>query len=325
MKKTIAILRGGNSLEKTISLKSADVVYKYLNKERYKAYMVHIELDNWYITINGNKYSINKNDFSAIINDTKISFDGVFMAIHGSPGEDGILQGYFDMLNIPYNCSGVFESSLTFNKAMCNRLLKEYDVKTADAIILSKNEHYNINEIESKLGLPCIVKPNRAGSSYGISKVSQSHEWRNAINEAFMHDKDIIVESFIGGTEVTCGVISVDDHLLALPLTEIVSTNDFFDYEAKYHGKAEEITPARINENLTKQIQKETKRIYKLLHLKGIVRIDYIIQNGTPFLIEINTVPGLSEESIIPQQAMALGMSLEELFNLSLEQMFSDD
>jgi D-alanine-D-alanine ligase len=325
MKKTIAIIRGGNSLEKTISLKSADVVYKCLNKDKYNAYLVDIESDNWHITINGDNYNINKNDFSATINNTKISFDGVFMAIHGSPGEDGILQGYFDMLKIPYNCSGVFESSLTFNKAMCNRLLKECDVKTADAIILTKNEHYNINQIESKLGLPCIVKPNRAGSSYGISKVTQSHEWKHAINVAFKHDNDIIVESFINGTEVTCGVIRVDDHLLALPLTEIVSTNDFFDFEAKYHGKAEEITPARINENLTKQIQKETKRIYELLHLKGMVRVDYIIEDDTPFLIEINTVPGLSEESIIPKQARALGISLEELFNLSLEQMFRDD
>lgn len=325
MKKNIAILRGGNSSEKIVSIKSADVVYNYIDKEKYNAFIVHIENDNWHLCYQGQNYNIDKNDFSAIVKGKKISFDGVFMAIHGSPGEDGVLQSYFDIINIPYNCCGPFEASITFNKAMCNALLKQFNIKSAEAIILNKEQEYSITELENKLGLPCFVKPNRAGSSFGVSKVAQSNLWKQAIDAAFKHDQQIIIESFVKGTEVTCGIIKKEGKLIALPLTEIVSENDFFDYEAKYQGKAQEITPARINSKETVLVQKTSKKIYELLNLKGMVRMDYIVEDGEPYLIEVNTVPGLSEESIIPQQALAYGMQLEELFSLSIENMLADD
>lgn len=325
MKKNIAILRGGNSSEKIVSIKSADVVYNYIDKEKYNVFIVHIEKQNWQVCYNGLNYQIDKNDFSAVINGEKINFDGVFMAIHGSPGEDGMLQSYFDLISIPYTCCGSFEASITFNKAMCNALLKQFNISSAKAIILNRGQEFSIKELESKLSLPCFVKPNRAGSSFGVSKVSQSDQWQKAIEDAFKHDEQVIIEAFVDGTEVTCGIIEKNNSIIALPLTEIVTENDFFDFEAKYEGKSEEITPARINRQETVEVQEISKKIYKLLNLKGMVRMDYIVQNGVPFLIEINTVPGLSEESIIPQQAKAYGMSLEELFSLSIQNMFGHD
>ena len=325
MKKNIAILRGGNSSESTISIKSAAVVYAHIDTELYSPFLVHIQRTDWYVVQGEKKIEINKNDFSFELNNTKINFDGVFMAIHGTPGEDGILQGYFDLLNIPYNCSGSFEASITFNKAMCNALLKQFNFLSAKAVILNKNETYNGTTLESEIGLPCFVKPNRAGSSFGISKVTERSQFEKAIKEAFIHDNQVIVESFINGTEVTCGIIQKDGELLALPLTEITTENDFFDYQAKYEGKAEEITPARISKEEKDQVQSISKSIYQTLNLKGMVRMDYIIENELAYLIEVNTIPGLSEESIIPQQAKAYGMDLKELFSLSLVNMFTND
>tara|TARA_B100000795_G_scaffold125751_1_gene93834 strand:- start:3159 stop:4136 length:978 start_codon:yes stop_codon:yes gene_type:complete len=325
MKKNIAILRGGNSSESIISIKSAAVVYANINTDLYSPFLVHIQGTEWYVVQGTKKLFIDKNDFSFEVNNTKVNFDGVFMAIHGTPGEDGILQGYFDLLNIPYNCCGSFEASITFNKAMCNALLKQFNIPSAKAVILNKNESFSITKLESEIGLPCFVKPNRAGSSFGISKVTETSQFDKAIKEAFVHDNQVIVESFINGTEVTCGVLQKDRELLALPLTEISTKNDFFDFQAKYEGKAEEITPARIANKERDQVQVISKSIYKILNLKGIVRMDYIIENKKAFLIEVNTIPGLSEESIIPQQAKAYGMDLKELFSLSLVNMFTND
>ena len=325
MKKNIAILRGGNSSESAISIKSAAVVYAHIDTELYCPFLVHIQGKDWHVVQGEEKIAINKNDFSFEVNSTKVNFDGVFMAIHGTPGEDGILQGYFDLLNIPYNCCGSFEASLTFNKAMCNALLKQFNIPSAKAIILNKNEIYNNTKLESEIGLPCFVKPNRAGSSFGISKVTEASQFEKAIKEAFAHDNQVIVESFINGTEVTCGIIQKEGELLALPLTEITTENDFFDYQAKYEGKSEEITPARISNEERDQVQAISKSIYQTLSLKGMVRMDYIIENKQAYLIEVNTIPGLSEESIIPQQAKAYGMDLRELFSLSLVNMFTND
>ena len=325
MKKNIAILRGGNSSESTISIKSAAVVYKHIDRNLYTPFLVHIEGTDWYVVDGTEKRAIDKNDFSFQTKHSKINFQGVFMAIHGSPGEDGILQAYFDLLNIPYNCCGSFEASITFNKAMCNTLLKQFDIPSAKAVLLNKNEDYMLSEIEDKIGLPCFVKPNRAGSSFGISKVTETAQFETAIKEAFVHDNQVIIESFINGTEVTCGVLQKEEKLLALPLTEITTKNDFFDYQAKYEGKSEEITPARISTEERDQVQVISKTIYQTLNLKGMVRMDYIIENKQAFLIEVNTIPGLSEESIIPQQAKAYGMDLKELFSLSLANMFNND
>ena len=325
MKKNIAILRGGDSSEIAISIKSADVVYKHIDTLKYKPYLVHIEGDNWSVIKDQNNFPIDKHDFTCSIENEKISFDGVFMAIHGTPGEDGILQAYFDLLKIPYNCCGSFEAAITFNKAMCNALLKQFHFKSAKAIIINNGAEYNFDEIQNEIGLPCFVKPNRAGSSFGVTKVSKPNQWEEAILEAFKHDQQVIIEAFIDGTEVTCGLIEKDGELISLPLTEIATDNDFFDYEAKYEGKSEEITPARISEYSKRQVQSISENIYRTLNLKGIVRMDYIIENNQAFLIEINTIPGLSEESIIPQQALCYGMSLKEFFNISIENMFSHD
>jgi len=325
MKKNIAILRGGDSSEIAISIKSADVVYKHIDTEQYTPYLVHIEGTNWSVIHENKSYTVDRNDFSFSIENQRICFDGVFMAIHGTPGEDGILQAYFNLLNIPYNCCGSFEAALTFNKAMCNALLKQFNIPSAKALILNKGAEYNLDEIQNEIGLPCFVKPNRAGSSFGISKVLKTKQWDDAIAEAFKHDEQVIIEAFIDGTEVTCGLIEKEDELISLPLTEITTENDFFDYEAKYEGKAEEITPARISEDNKIQVQSISENIYRTLNLKGMVRMDYIIENNQAFLIEINTIPGLSEESIIPQQAQCYGISLKELFNISIENMFSHD
>jgi len=325
MKKNIAILRGGDSSEIAISLKSADVVYKHIDTEYYTPYIVHIEGKDWAVIHENQSYPIDRNDFSFSIEKEKICFEGVFMAIHGTPGEDGILQAYFDLLNIPYNCCGSFEAAITFNKAMCNALLKQFNILSAKAIIINKGAEYNLDIIQNEIGLPCFVKPNRAGSSFGISKVTKTNQWEDAIAYAFKYDEQVIIEAFIDGTEVTCGLIEKEGELISLPLTEITTENDFFDYEAKYEGKAEEITPARINDENSDQIQLISKNIYRTLKLKGIVRMDYIIENKQAFLIEINTIPGLSEDSIIPQQAQCYGMSLKELFSISIENMFSHD
>ena len=325
MKKNIAILRGGNSSEIAISIKSADLVYKNIDTEFYVPFIVHIEGLDWFVWHNESKIELDKNDFSFQLKNKKIKFEGVFMAIHGTPGEDGILQGYFDLLNIPYNCSGAFESALTFNKAMCNALLKQFNIPSAKAVLLNKNETYDLLKIEKEIGLPCFVKPNRAGSSFGISKVYKNTEFKQALIDAFIHDSQVMIESYVEGTEVSCGIIQQAETLVAFPLTEITTENDFFDYEAKYNGKSDEITPARVSDLDKDLVQTLSKKIYKLLNLKGIVRMDFILENQQAYLIEVNTIPGLSEESIIPQQSKSYGMSLKELFSLSLMNMFKND
>lgn len=325
MKRNIAILRGGDSSEIAISLKSAAVVFQHIDTEKYKPYLVHIEGNEWLALHEGQTYPIDRNNFTFSINNQDIHFDGVFMAIHGTPGEDGLLQSYFDLLGIPYNCCGAFESSITFNKGMCNALLKQFDIPSAKALMIQKDNSYAVEDIQKNIGLPCFVKPNRAGSSFGVSKVTKANQWEKALEEAFQHDDQVIIEAFVDGTEVTSGVIEQEGELIALPLTEISSENDFFDYEAKYQGKAEEITPARIPEESRDLVQSISKKIYRILNLKGMVRMDYIIEGKQPFLIEINTIPGLSEESIIPQQAAHYDISLKELFSISIENMFKDD
>ena len=325
MKKNIAILRGGDSSEIAISLKSAEVVAQHIDTNKYTPYRVHIEGTDWHVIHNEQTYPIDKNDFSFSTDGRKICFDGVFMAIHGTPGEDGVLQSYFDLLNIPYNCCGSFESAITFNKAMCNALLKQFNIASAKAELINKDAEYDLEKIQKEIGLPCFVKPNKAGSSFGVSKVSEENQWEDALKDAFKHDEQVIIEAFVDGTEVTCGVIEKEGGLIALPLTEIATENDFFDYEAKYEGKSQEITPARVSDENKDQVQSISKNIYRILNLHGMVRMDYIIEKKQPFLIEINTIPGLSEESIIPQQAQCYGMSLKELFSLSIENMFSHD
>ncbi len=318
MKKNIAVITGGQASELGISLKSAGVVCNHLNKNKYNVFKVVIEGNKWLVERNNpvNIY-IDKNDFSFTIEGHKITFDAVFMALHGTPAEDGKLQGYFDMLNIPYNACGVLQAALTFDKLRCKEYLEPLGVRTPKAELLYKN---GSRTLRNQFSYPVFVKPNKNGSSYGASKVNSADGLQAAIDNAFEFDNEILVEEFIAGTEVTCGVITVDGKIVALPLTEIRTKSEFFDYKAKYEGNSQEVTPAEIDEALAQKIRQTSEFIYNKLDFKGMCRVDYIIKDGQHYMLEVNSIPGLSEESIVPQQARAMGISLERLFEISIEE-----
>ncbi len=311
----IAVVCGGYSDEKTISAKSADVVIEALETSEYEVYRVWIDEVEWSLQHKNEVYPIDKNDFSVLLGDEKLKFDAVFNTIHGVPGENGLLQGYFDLLNVPYNSSGVYASSISFNKAACNKLLRQFGVKSAEAYILHAGEHYLESELIEKVGLPCFVKPNASGSSIGISRVNEASELKAAIEMAFAEDDLVLVEEFLDGTEITCGVVEREGKPYALAVTEIVVEKEFFDYEAKYHHKGtQEITPARISEADYEACMRLSEKIYTWLDCKGIVRPDFILNKKGLFLIEVNTTPGLSSASLIPQMAEYTGLSLSEFF-----------
>lgn len=315
MKKNIAIIMGGYSSEVNISLKSGNVVYKHLNKEKYNAYRVHILKEKWVALDNeSNEYQINISDFSFIKNDEHITFDCVFNAIHGNPGENGMILSYLELLNIPHTSAPFYQMALTFNKRDTLSVVKEYGVKTAKSVYLNKGDEIHVDNIIDKVNLPCFIKPNNAGSSYGISKAYTKEEVLKGIDLAYQEDSSILIESFLEGTEVSVGVIEYQNEIKVLPITEIVSENDFFDYEAKYQGKSQEITPARISKRQQNRVEEVAKKIYKALNMSGFTRSEFIFVNDEPHFLEMNTVPGMTEESILPQQAAAAGISLEDLF-----------
>lgn len=319
MKMNIAIVWGGYSSEKVVSEKSAAGIYKFIDKERFNVFKVKIDRDSWLVEFNDNFYSVDKNDFSFKYNNSNVKFDFAYVTIHGTPGEDGVLQGYFDMLGIPYSNCGVLSSALTFNKFTCNNFLKSFGVNVAPSLVLRKDVPYNSNEIIDVLGLPVFVKPNVGGSSFATTKVKVLEQLDEAINDAFGDVTEVIVERFISGTEVTCGCYKLKEGIVMLPLTEVVPKNEFFDYNAKYNGEVDEITPARISKKLTEQIQKETARIYDLVDAKGIIRADYIIMDGSPVLLEVNTTPGMTETSFIPQQVAAANLSMRDVLSDIIE------
>tara|TARA_X000000368_G_C22999628_1_gene698361 strand:+ start:548 stop:1513 length:966 start_codon:yes stop_codon:yes gene_type:complete len=316
--KNIAILTGGDSAEYDISILSANTVLQHLNPKLFNGYIIHLKNNKFTYLINGKGIAINKTDFTLKLESRIISFDAVFVALHGPPAENGLIQPYFKQLKIPYTCCNAAVSALTFDKYKCNNKLKELGFNCAKSYIYKTGDSIDINSIIKSIQLPCFVKPNGAGSSYGISKVKKKSDLETAITHALEHDNKVLIEKSINGTEISVGVFSNGKSIEAFPITEIVSKNDFFDYEAKYKGKSEEITPARISKTLTKHIQKETVEIYKRMELTGICRIDYIIQDKKPFIIEINTIPGLSEESIIPKQLKSANIRLSEIFELCL-------
>lgn len=319
MKKNIAIIMGGFSSEFEISLKSGNVVYNTLNKDTYNAYRVHIFKDKWvYVDETNEEYPIDKNDFSVVVNQQKISFDCVFNAIHGDPGENGYLQAYFNLIGLPQTSCSMYQAALTFNKRDCLSVLKPYGILTAESYYLNFGDEIKPEEIVAKVGLPCFVKANKAGSSFGITKVYKIEDLNHAISVAFKEDDEIIIESFLDGTEVSVGVITYQGKIKVLPITEIVSENDFFDYEAKYQGKSQEITPARITKEQEAMVIENAEKIYAILKMKGFSRSEFIFKNNKPHLLEINTVPGLTNESILPQQAKAAGISMEELFDSAI-------
>jgi D-alanine-D-alanine ligase len=321
--KTIAIAAGGDSSEFEISVKSAEEVGKILSS-RYIVYIIVIRGTTWYWEDQkGRYYNIDKNDFSLTYNDQRIKFDGVFIAIHGTPGENGLLQGYFDMLKIPYSSCSSFCSALTFNKQACKLFLKEYGISMAKGIQIKNGEKIDLLSITEQIGLPCFVKPNDSGSSFGVTKVKDKEELPAAIETAFKESNEVLIEAFMSGREVACGVVKTKNKTIVLPVTEIISKNEFFDFEAKYiPGHSDEITPADMPLTVTNEIQRISRYVYELLGCNGIVRVDFIVNGEKPVFIEINTVPGMTKESIVPKQAVAAGISLEELYSMSVENMF---
>ena len=321
--RTIAIVAGGDSSEYEISVKSANGVAGAL-ASKYEVYIIMIRGINWYWEDpKGRYHNIDKNDFTLIVDDFHVRFDAVFIAIHGTPGENGLLQGYFDMLKIPYTGCNAFCSALTFNKQACKLFLKEYGIPMADAVIIRKGDEFDPAGIMKRIGLPLFVKPNDSGSSFGVSKVSKKVEFMPALEKAFVESDEVLIEVFMKGREAGCGVVKTGNKALILPVTEIISKNEFFDYEAKYTpGKSEEVTPAKMSAKLTGEIQRLSSLIYDLLGCRGIVRVDFIIVGNGPKFLEINTIPGMTEESLIPKQARAADIKLEELYSMVIEDLF---
>jgi len=322
--RNIAIAAGGDSSEFEISVKSAREVEKLLSPF-YKVHIIMVRGTDWYWEDQkGRYYKIDKNDFSLKTDDARIRFDAVFIAIHGTPGENGLLQGYLDMMKIPYTSCGAFCSALTFNKQACKLYLKEYGIPMAKNILVKKDSLPSYSDITDLTGLPCFVKPNDSGSSFGVSKVKTAGELPAALELAFRESNEVMIESFMKGREVACGVVKVKGKSVVLPVTEIISKNEFFDYEAKYTpGKSDEVTPADMPPKITEKIQELSSEIYDILGCKGTVRVDFIVVGDRPFFLEINTVPGMTEESLIPKQALAAGIDLAALYSMVIEDLFS--
>jgi D-alanine-D-alanine ligase len=316
--KNIAILTGGDSAEYDISIQSANTVLQHLNPKLFKGYIIHFKNDKFTVLIKEIKIDIDKSNFTFESENKRISFDAIFMALHGSPAENGLIQPYFDNLNITYTSCNAKVSALTFNKYECNKKLKELGFSCATSFLYKKGEKIDKQKIIDSVKLPCFVKPNGAGSSFGISKVKKKENLIKAINSSLQHDNKVLIEQFIDGIEISCGIYTNKNNIHALPITEIVTENEFFDYQAKYEGKSQEITPARISKKLTIEVQRLSTEIYKAMELSGICRIDYIIMNEIPYIIEINTIPGFTEESIIPQQVKSANLKLSVIFESCL-------
>ena len=316
MKYKIAIIAGGDSGEYEISIKSAAVVKKHLDAAKFEAYVVIIRGRDWnYYDDDGKGYPVDKDDFSLTLPMGKINFEGVFIAVHGTPGEDGKIQGYFDMLQIPYTSCDQITSALTFDKFFCNHFVNSFGVKISWSMVIKTGEVISEEEILRQISLPLFVKPNRGGSSVGTSKVKTKEELLPALKLAFREDSQVILEEHIPGRELSCGTINYKGEIRTLPITEIISKKEFFDYEAKYQGMSEEVTPAEIPDDVAVNISNTSLRLYKLLNCRGMVRFDYILNGDRLFFLEVNTVPGMSELSIVPQQALKAGISLQDLFS----------
>jgi D-alanine-D-alanine ligase len=325
MKRNVAIVAGGDSSEIIISLKSAEGIYSFLDKNKYNVYIAILKAGEWIVKLpNGKQVPIDKNNFSFKEEGETKQFDFAYITIHGTPGEDGRLQGYFDMIGMPYSSCNMFVSALTFNKYACNHYLKGFGVNVADSIHLFKGQTISDEDVVNRLGLPVFVKPNDGGSSFGVTKVKNASEIQSAIAKAFSEGKEVVIESFIEGTEVTCGCYKTSEKEVVFPVTEVVTDNEFFDFDAKYNGQVQEITPARISVELTEKVQSETLRIYEILGAKGIIRVDYIITaEGTPKLLEINTTPGMTVTSFIPQQVRAAGLDIKDVMSDIIENEFN--
>lgn len=322
MKTRVGVLMGGYSSEYVISIQSGNTVLENLDSSIFEAYALHILEDRWVMVADGQEYPIDKNTFTVNYKNQTLHFDVLFNAIHGKPGEDGQLQGYLEMMHLKHSSCDQFEAALTFNKAECNRLLKSYGIPVANSLYFHGDQNISPEEVSKAIGYPCFVKPSRSGSSFGVSRVNEEAELEKAIAYARSEDHRVVIEKAIIGTEVGCGIARIDGSAKVINTTEIVPKKAFFDYEAKYEGASEEITPARLDPAILAEIHRLTLKVYEELNLKGIVRADYIVEKSTgqPYFIEVNTVPGLSPASIVPQQIRSIGMELKDFFTLVLRE-----
>lgn len=312
--KNIAIIAGGNSSEYEVSMKSGKNIYDEVDETRYNKYLVVLKERDWHVEIGEEKFPVDKNDFSFTRNGEKILFDFAYITIHGVPGENGLLQGYLDMMGVPYGCCNVLASALTFDKHTCNTYLKSYGVNVADSVMLIRGMTYDVNEIINEVGLPCFVKPNAEGSSFGVTKVKEAAQLEDALKKAFALCREVLIETFIDGTELTCGVVKAGDMDIAMPIAEVIPKNEFFDFEAKYDPtKSDEIIPARISPELTNRIKTLSSMIYDILRCEGIIRVDYIVRDDEIFMLEVNTTPGMTSNSFVPKMVRAMGGTLREV------------
>ena len=326
MKRIIAIAAGGDTSEYEVSLRSAQGIYSFLDKERYTPYIVQMRGTDWHVQLeDAGLTPIDRNDFSFRLPDgSKVNFDFVYITIHGTPGEDGLLQGYLDMLHLPYSCCGVLPASLTYNKFACNQYLHAFGVRIADSLLLRRGQTITDNEVVQKIGLPCFIKPNLGGSSFGVTKVKTPAEIQPALAKAREESPETVIEAFMNGTEITCGCYKTRQRSVVLPITEVVSHHEYFDYDAKYCGDSDEITPARIPDELADRVKQLTSAIYDILGATGIIRVDYIITEGSKInLLEVNTTPGMTATSFIPQQVRAAGMTMQEVMTDIIENAFA--
>lgn len=324
MKRTIAIVCGGDTSEIVVSLRSAQGIYSFINKEKYNLYIVEMEGLRWEVQLpDGTKTAVDRNDFSFLNGGERTKFDFAYITIHGTPGEDGRLQGYFDLMRIPYSCCGVLAAAITYDKFACNQYLKGFGVRVAESLLLRQGQSVSDEDVIEKIGLPCFIKPSLGGSSFGVTKVKTREQIQPAIAKAFSEGEEVVVEAFMDGTELTCGCYKTKSKSVVFPITEVVTANDFFDYAAKYNGESDEITPARISDELTRRVQALTSAIYDILGCSGIVRIDYIITAGEKInLLEVNTTPGMTTTSFIPQQVRAAGLEISEVMTDIIENKF---
>lgn len=324
MKRTIAIVAGGDTSEFHVSLRSAQGIYSFIDKEKYRQYIVEMQGLRWEVQLpDGTKAAVDRNDFSFMQGGQKIRFDFAYITIHGTPGEDGRLQGYFDMLKIPYSCSGVLAAAITYNKFACNQYLKAFGIRVAESLLLRCGQSVSDEDVLRNIGLPCFIKPSLGGSSFGVTKVKTKEQIQPAINKAFEEADEVLVEAFMEGTELTCGCYKTKEKSVVFPPTEVVTHNEFFDYDAKYNGQVDEITPAPISEELTHRIQKLTSAIYDILGCSGIIRVDYIVTEGEKInLLEVNTTPGMTATSFIPQQVRAAGLDIKNIMTDIIENQF---
>lgn len=326
MKRTIAIVCGGDSSEYNVSLRSAQGLYSFFDKERYDVYIVEIKHQDWHVNFqDGTTAPIDRKDFSFQKDGKFVMFDYAYITIHGTPGENGILQGYFELIHLPYSTSGVLVEALTFDKFVLNQYLRGYGVSVADSLLIRKGyeELVSDDEVEKRIGMPCFVKPAADGSSFGVSKVKNKDQLAPAIRKAMMESDTVMVESYLAGTEITMGCYKTKKKEVFFPPTEVVTNNEFFDYDAKYNGQVQEITPARISDEMTERVRKITSHIYDILHCNGIIRIDYIIsKEGRISMLEVNTTPGMTATSFIPQQVRAAGLDIKDVLTDIVENQF---